>query len=69
MIQLAQRSTKPLHMVFLDLSKAYDTLDRQRTLEILEGYCVGANLRWILSTIWESDTMVPKQSGYYGKPF
>jgi hypothetical protein len=27
LIQLAQRSTKPLHMVFLDLTKAYDTLD------------------------------------------
>jgi hypothetical protein len=68
-MQLAQRSTKPYYMVFLDLKKAYDTLDRNRTLQILEGYGLGANLRRFLSMIWEGDTMVPKQSGYFGKAF
>ncbi len=68
-MQLAQRSTKPYYMVFLDLKKAYDTLDRHRTLQILEGYGVGANLRKFLSMIWEGDTMIPKQSGYFGKAF
>jgi len=69
LMQLAKRSSKPLYMVFLDLKKAYDTLDRGRTLEILEGYGVGANLRRIISRIWDGDTMVPKQSGYFGEPF
>jgi hypothetical protein len=68
-MQLAKRSTKPLFMVFLDLKKAYDTLDRDRTLKILEGYGVGPNLRRFIEKIWEGDTMVPKQSGYFGKPF
>jgi hypothetical protein len=44
LMQLAARTNKPLHMVFLDLKKAYDTLDRDRTLKILEGYGVGANV-------------------------
>jgi hypothetical protein len=69
LMQLAQRSNKPLYMVFMDLKKAYDTLDRDRTMEILEGYGVGVNLRRFIERIWGGDTMVPKQSGFFGKPF
>jgi hypothetical protein len=69
LMQLTQRSNKPLHMIFLDLKKAYDTLDRNRTMKILEGYGVGENVRRIIQTIWQGDTMVPKQAGFFGKPF
>ena len=68
-MQLAQRTTKPRYFVFLDLKKAYDTLDRRRTLEILQGYGVGHNIRSFIERIWEMDTMVPKQAGFYGQPF
>ena len=68
-MQLAQRTTKPRYFVFLDLKKAYDTLDRRRTLEILQGYGVGENIRSFIGRIWEMDTMVPKQAGFYGQPF
>ena len=68
-MQLAQRTTKPLYLVFLDLRKAYDTLDRRRTLDILKGYGVGANILSIVERIWAMDTMVPKQAGFYGQPF
>ena len=44
-MQLAQRTKKPLFIVFLDLKKAYDTLDRERTIEILRKYGVGENVR------------------------
>ena len=32
-------------MIFLDLTKVYDALDRSRCLEILEGYDVSPNAR------------------------
>ena len=39
-------------MIFLDLHKAYDTLDRDRCLEILDGYDMGTQDFWILRTCW-----------------
>ena len=58
-----------LYVVFLDLQKAYYTLDRKRTLEILEGYGGGPNVRAFLKKIWDGDTLVSKQAGFYGEPF
>jgi hypothetical protein len=68
-MQLAMRTTTPLYWVFLDLKKAYDTLDRERALAILKGYGVGKNILSIIKRVWLMDTIVPKQSGFYGKPF
>ena len=39
--QLAALREEVLYVIFLDLHKAYDALDRSRCLEILEGYGVG----------------------------
>jgi hypothetical protein len=68
-MQLAMRSTEPNFMVFLDLTKAYDTLDRNRTLAILKGYGIGERIQRIIQQIWHMDTMYPKQAGFFGKPF
>jgi len=67
--QLRSRSDEPLFMIFLDLKKAYDTLDRTQAMRILKGYGVGRNIRRIIDTIWRGDTMVPRQAGYFGRPF
>ena len=56
-------------MIFLDLHKAYDSLDSSRCLEILERYDVGARSRRILQTYWRCFTMVAQAGGYYGTAF
>ena len=56
-------------MVFLDLGKAYDALDRSRCLEILEGYGVVPKARRLLTSYWLRLTMVVRAGGYYGTAF
>ena len=67
--QMRRRTDEPLFLIFLDLKKAYDTLDRDQAMRILEGYGVGRNIRRIIRSIWDGDTMIPRQAGYYGKAF
>ena len=39
--QLAAMREKVLYVIFLDLTKAYDALDRSKSMEILKGNGVG----------------------------
>ena len=56
-------------MIFLDLHKAYDALDRSRYLEILEGNSVGPRACWLLRTYWRRLSIVARAGGYYGEDF
>ena len=67
--KLAAMREEVLYVIFLDLTKAYDALDRSRTLEILKGYGVGDRVRRLLATYWERTTMVARAGRYYGKGF
>lgn len=67
--QLAAIRQVPLYEIFLDLRKAYDTLDRDRTLQILEGYGVGPRALGLLRSSWQRQTVVARQGRYYGEPF
>ena len=58
-----------LYVIFLDLTKAYDALNRSRCLDILEGYGVGPSARRLLQTYWRHLTMVTREGGYYGEAF
>jgi hypothetical protein len=58
-----------LYQVFIDLAKAYDTPDRGRTLEILEGYIVGKRILCLLKIFWDSLLVVAQQGGYHSSDF
>ena len=67
--QLAALREEVLYVIFLDLHKAYDDLDRSWCLEILEGYGVGPKSRRLLTNYWRRLTMVAIAGGYYGTAF
>ena len=58
-----------LYVIFLDLNKAYDALDRSRILDILEGYGVGPRVRRLLRAYWRKSMMVARAVGYLGTGF
>jgi Reverse transcriptase (RNA-dependent DNA polymerase) len=60
---------KTMYQVFLDLSKAYDTVDREKQLLVLEQYGVGEATLRILRNFWDNLWVIPKQGVFYGKPF
>ena len=62
-------SEEVLYVIFMDLNKAYDTLDSSRSLEILKGYGVGERVRRLLREYWNKSTMVARAGGYYGTGF
>ena len=67
--ELAVLRKEVLYVIFLDLHKAYDALDRSRCLEILEGYGVGPRARKPLRNYWHRLTMGAWAGGYYRTAF
>ena len=67
--QLTAMREEVLYVIFLDMTKAYDALDRSRSLEILKGYGMGGRVRNMLREYWEITTMVMRSGSYYRKGF
>jgi hypothetical protein len=68
-MQLASYLCQPLYQIFLDLLKAYDTLDHDRTLSVLEAYGAGPHICSIIHMVWNAELVLPSSGGYYGEPF
>ena len=56
-------------MVLLDLSKAYDNLDRGTLLQTLVGYREGPKIRGLLSEFWLRQEVVNCQNILLGPQF
>ena len=67
--QLVSMREEVLYVIFLDLHKAYGALDRDRCLEILEGYRLGPWDLRILQDYWCILQMVARVGVYYGADF
>jgi hypothetical protein len=67
--QLALVAQVPFYEVFIDLKKAYDMVDRGRTLTILRQYGVGQGALGLIQAFWDSQQMVARQAGFHGEAF
>jgi hypothetical protein len=64
--QLSYLELKPFYGVFLDLRKAFDAMDRERCLLLLEGYGAGPQMVRLIRGYWRDAIMVCRAAGYYG---
>ena len=59
----------PLYQIYVDLKKAYNALDRERTLIILAAYGVGPRMLRLQKHFWDTAKLVCRTGGNYGEPF
>ena len=50
--QLSYLKLKPFYRVFLNLKKAFDSMDQERCIEILEGHVAGPRMIWLIWGYW-----------------
>ncbi len=67
--QLAHIKQTPFYGVFINLKKAFNAMDRERCLLILEGHGAGPNMRRLIRHFWDEATNMCRASGNYGAPF
>ena len=67
--QLSKIQQKALYVIFIDLKKAYDTVDRERLLQILEMYGMGPRCLRLLRHYWDNQQCVARQGKYHGRAF
>jgi hypothetical protein len=60
---------QPFYGVFLDLKKAFDAMDRERCIMILEGYEAGPRMIQLIRGFWQDAIMVCRVAGNYGMAF
>ena len=64
-MQMAACSLTTVYQVYLDLRKAYDSVDRERVITLLEKYKVGPNIRRYIQKVWEGQRYYLRQGGFY----
>ena len=68
-IKIAQELTcinqYPIFLVFLDVRKASDTVERFRLIRNLERYSVGPQMYELLATFWVHQKFATRKTGYH----
>ncbi len=67
--KLAHIEQALFYRVFINLKKAFDAMDWEQCLFILEGHGMGPSMRHLIRHIWDMATNVCHASGNYGTLF
>ena len=66
-IQIATCRSETTYQVYLDLRKAYDSIDRDRTLAIMAKYGIGPRILRYIGHVWDSQRFLLRQQGFYSE--
>ena len=66
-IQEATSQYKTLYQIYLDLTKAYDSIDRAQVMKTLEIYKVGPRIRRYIEKVWSDQEFILRQAGFYSE--
>ena len=67
-LQMAVNNSETTYQVYLDLKKAYDSIDRKRVIHIMKKYGVGPNICRYVQTVWDNQFFLLRQNGFYSDP-
>jgi hypothetical protein len=62
--QLSYLELKPFYGIFLDLWKAFNAMDWEQCIMLLEGYGAGPWMIWLIRGYWCNAIMVCRAAGY-----
>jgi hypothetical protein len=66
---LSYLKLEPFYNVFLDLWKAFDAMDQERCIMLLEGYDTRPRMIRLICGYWHDAIMVCRAAGNYGRAF
>jgi hypothetical protein len=67
--QLSYLEMQPFYGVFLELQKAFNAMDREQCIMILEGYEAGPQIVRLIHGFWQDAVMVRRVAGNYSTAF
>ncbi len=67
--QLSYLELRPFYGIFPNLRKAFDAMDREQCLMVLEGYGAGPQMIRLIHGFWCDAIMVCRVAGNYGTAF
>ncbi len=56
--QLAYLEQTQLYRIFIDLCQAFDAMDRERCLDLLQPYNLGPNMLRLIKAFWNQSVLV-----------
>ena len=64
-MKIASCESQTLYQIYLDLKKVYDSIDRDRVVDIIKQYNIGPNIHRYILIVWKQQWFMLRRAGFY----